>query len=245
MRCLANATAAAVAMVLAGWSGWLPAAEEAPASDPAAEKMMIAAHQARAGWDESFPGFSAELTVYMDGTKYEGTATVDADGGVEVVLPDEAARRWAGGQLESIAMHRFASVRDRYDVSFADQVTTHPLGRLIRFHGGSTHSLYRIRDDLITEVHRTMDEVKFTITVTHVVRNAEGKYLPVHFNVCYWDRQSGQLKSTDDFEDGWRRVGRYDLPASRLLVRSSSEGRRVYQLQLDHHKLLAGEAPSR
>jgi hypothetical protein len=83
-----------------------------------------------------------------------------------------------------------------------------------------------------------MDEVRFTITVTDVTRTAERKTLPRHFNVSYWDAQTGDLKSNDDFQDDWARVRAFDLPARRLMVRTAKDQRQVAELVLTNHVLL-------
>jgi hypothetical protein len=223
---------------------WLALARPAVTAEPAneslatAEAMMRKAHLARSGWDDSFPGFQAVLHVAIDGDNATGRVTIDGDGGVELQLPAGSAADWAREQLESITMHRRAETRDRYDVSFADEITTHPLGRLIKFHGGTTHSVYRIKGDVITEVHRQMQDKRFTISVTGVDRNEQGQTLPRHFNVSYWDVASGQLDANHDFSDDWVRLGKYDLPAGRLLVRTAKNGRQVYAMRLEEHRLL-------
>jgi hypothetical protein len=218
--------------------------EISPPADPEAERMMKAAHAARSGWGASFPGMQAQAVAVIDGQRAEGAVTIGADGAVAWEGGGGPARDWAVEQLESIAMHRSAGVRDAYDVSFADDVADHPLGRLIRFHGGATHSLYRIKDDVITEVHRRMDGVRFTISVTDVTRNAEGQTLPRHFNVSYWDAETGELTSNDDFQDEWARVGAFDLPSRRLLIRTAKDKREVAELRLSAHALLSREAAS-
>jgi hypothetical protein len=223
--------------IASGLPGVADPCTAAEKSDTEAEVLMRQAHVARSGWDASFPGFKADLRVAIDGQVVEGKVTI-AGGDVKLDLPEGPAAAWAAEQLESITMHRTASVRDRYDVSFADAEQHHPLGRLIKFHGGTTHSLYRIKDDVITEVHRTMEKTKFTISVTDVTRNAEGQTLPRHFNVSYWDAGSGQLQSNHDFTDDWLRLGKFDLPKSRLLVRTAQSTRRVYQMLLTNHELL-------
>lgn len=210
---------------------------QAEKSDPAAEALMYKAHAARSAWDASFPGFKADVRVAIDGEHVEGKVTI-ADGEVKLELPAGAPAKWAAEQLESINMHRTAALKDRYDVSFADAEKDHPLGRLIKFHGGATHSLYRVKDDVITEVHRTMDKTRFTITVSEVTRNSEGQTLPRHFNVSYWDAAGGQLQSNHDFTDDWVRLGKYDLPKSRLFIRTAANTRQVSELVLSNHELL-------
>jgi len=215
--------------------------QEKPQVDPAAAKMMLRAHQARATWGDDFPGFSAKVQVALDGDVTRGKLTITPEGEVQLDAPAGPAQKWAQAALESLAMHRTAETRESYDVSFANDETDHPLGRLIRFHGGSTHSLYRIKDDVITEVHRRMEGVTFTITISQIARSPEGKTLPSHFNVSYWDAETGNLKSNEDYQEDWIRVGDVDLPERRLRVSSSSEGRKVFELVLSDHKLLGSE----
>lgn len=217
-------------------------AEDAEPSDPEAEAVMLRAHQARSGWETGFPGFSASVAATIDGDRVEGTVTVRPDGEVEVDLPAGPAAEWVQRQLASIAMHRTAGARDRYDVSFADGETDHPLGRLIRFHGGTTHSVYRIKDDVITEVHRQIEGQRFTISVTHTDRTPEGKTLTRHFNVSYWDAESGDLVSNDDFQDDWTRLGDFDLPARRLMIHTAKGQRQVSEFVLSDPRLLEAAA---
>ena len=209
-----------------------------PQSDSEAEAIMRRAHLARSGWDEGSPGFAAKISVTIDGDRVDGTVQIGPAGEVELKLPEGPAAKWAYEQLESITMHRTAGVKDKYDVSFADDVTSHPLGRLIKFHGGATHSVYRIKEDVITEVHRTMDKTRFTISVTEVERTPEGKVRPRHFNVSYWDNATGQLLSNNDFSDAWVRLDKFDLPARRLLVRTAKDVRQVSEMTLSEHRLL-------
>lgn len=214
-------------------------AKEVPQkTDPAAERIMVEAHRARSHWGADFPGFTASIAVWLDGTATHGRATVQSDGTVELDMPDGPAKKWAAEQLESIAFHRLAAAKDSYDVSFADAVTDHPLGRLIKFHDSSSHSLYRVKDDVITEVHRTMGKTRFTISVTSVTRDAQGKTLPSHFNVSYWDGPSGNLISNEDYQEKWTSLHGFDLPQRRVLIRTSNNQRSVAELQLSDLRLL-------
>lgn len=201
-----------------------------------AEQIMTDAHVVRSNWDKSFPGFTAKISANLDGQVTTGTITVTPEGKVELDVPKNDTTAWAREQLRSIVMHRFGGVR-KYDVSFADDVQNHPLGRLIKFNDSSTHSVYRIKGDLITEVHRDMGGRKFTISVSDVLRNKEGKYLPSHFNVSYWDSKSGQLVQNEDYQEEWLRLGQYDLPKRRLMIETSAGARRVGELVLSEHSL--------
>lgn len=206
------------------------------ADDAAAEKMMKDAHVVRSGWDKSFPGFTADLAVNIDGKEAKGKFTLTREGKLDIQLPAGPLAGWAEQQLDSIVSHRNAGVREKYDVTFADDELNHPLGRLLKFSGN--HNFYRIKGDLITEVHREIAKGgKFTISVTDVVKSSDGKYLPKAFNVTFWDGD-GNITRNEDYQEDWIRVGNYDLPQRRLLVKTAKGSRQVGELKLANHKLL-------
>ncbi|MEK6238080.1 MAG: DUF3386 domain-containing protein [Planctomycetales bacterium] len=212
-------------------------AEKPRKVDPGAAKIMRVAHVARSSWADDFPGFSAAISVTIDGKQTAGKVRVSSDGEVQLELPKGEAADWATRTMESVVMHRLAVVHKEYSVSFADDVKDHPLGRLIRFHDG-THNLYRIKDDLITEVHREGEHFKFTITVSAADRNPENKTLPKHFNVSFWNPKTNELTRNEDYHEDWIQVGKVDVPQRRLLIRTGKDGRRVLELRLSDHQLL-------
>lgn len=202
-----------------------------------AEQMMIDAHKARSAWDKNFPGFKADLTATMDNNVIKGSLNVPADGKVQLKLPEGDVAMWAKEQFDSIVSHRFPTLRDSYDVSFADKEVNHPLGRLISFKG-NRHNFYRIHGNVITEVHRQFPTSKFIISVTETARNKDGQLLPQHFNVSYWDPKTNDLVSNEDYQEEWVRVGDYDLPRRRLYIKTGNDKRSVGELRLSNHELL-------
>jgi len=200
-----------------------------------AEEMMIRAHEARAEW-KNFPGFEAEIIVSHNGKQTTGNVNVTGDGEVRLILPDKPTTTWVQRSLESLVAHRQSSEGREYNVEFADDVTTHPLGRLIKLNEDLMGSKYRIKDDVITEVHRTMKSIRFTITVTEVTRNKEGKYLPRCYSFSTWDVKTGNLKSNTVAHQQWKRVGSFDLPKRLVWVKTSDDGKRGVR-QIDFRKL--------
>jgi len=200
----------------------------ASAAEPTAEEMMIRAHQARAGWSD-FPGFAANVTVRDNGKVTDGRVTVSADSRVELQFPEGFETRGLQQKLDSLVAHRQAEAANQYDVVFADDDKGHPLGRLIKLNEDVMGSHYRIKDDVITEVHRSMEKVRFTISVIDVARNADGKYLPRNYTLSTWDSATGKLKSTQVVHSDWKAVGGYDLPHTILTISSADEGQRTVQ----------------
>ncbi len=235
---------AGVLLPLAGH--WMLAEEPASGTvsqgvtGPTAEEMMRRAHEARATW-EGLPGFAADILVSADGRTASGTVEVGPDGNVSLKLDGDFP--WVERTLRSLAAHRRADARDTYDVSFADEDVCHPLGRLIKINDDALMgSQYRIREDVITEVHRKLDDVRFTITVLDVVRNVEDKYLPAVYAVSFWEAESGKLKSTSVVRDEWTRLGRWDVPARVINIETSDGARHVREIRFSGHRLLEAQA---
>jgi uncharacterized GH25 family protein len=211
--------------------------KEQTKEDPAASKLLAEARAARANWN-SFPGFTAELTVNFDGKTYPGTLTVSGTGKVKVDVADDAAREWARRELASLVAHRMdnSSALDT-PCTFLDDNAAHPLGRAVRVLNDELHSSYRIRDRQIIEVNRRMKDSRFTITVIENRLNAEKRFLPVSYVVNYWDVGTGALQKSQTHHDAWTRVGSFDLPTSVLVV-TATEGRlEARSLTLAGHRL--------
>jgi hypothetical protein len=207
-----------------------------------AVEMMRAAHEGRAMW-ESFPGFKARVRLASEGKSIEGDVTVDGKGEMSLTLPDGAKADWAERTLRSVVGHRHATDHFESAVTFADEDASHPLGRLIKSTDASEKSLWRVKDDVLTEVHRYSATSHFVISVTEVWRNKEGKHLPRTFSVTTWDYASKTLKSTRQVYNEWTRIGSYDLPTKLLAVNCTADGNRIVeQIELTEIELLPAAA---
>jgi hypothetical protein len=214
-----------------------PAAAPAAADAQPAGELLAQARAARAVWSE-FPGFAADVTLSADGETSEGRLTVDEAGEVVLDLPSSEGLKWARRQLGSLVSHRMPDGEIGSGASYVTESGQHPLGRLIRLEGESMGSVYRIRDNVVTEVNRDTAGGRFTISVLDVLWNAEHKYLPTAFNVSSWEAPSGRLKSSHTVLQRWQRVGAFDLPATVLEVESTEGTRHVRQLDFRNHRLL-------
>jgi hypothetical protein len=207
-------------------------------SDSAASIMRDARH-ARAAWTD-FPGFAADVRVFAEGRLQTGRVTVAADGEVRLEglkLSDEKAILQ---RLRSLVSHRMADGERSDAVSFAEEPTEHPLGRLIRFDEDvAMGSHYRIRDSVVREVNRKTPEGKFTISVFQVHRNAEGKYLPGVYSVNFWNAD-GTLRSSTTVRETWIRVGSFDLPQTHHAVIAAASRHENVLLEFANHRLLKG-----
>ena len=160
---------------------------------------------------------------------------VEVDGG-------EHDLAWATRELRSIVGHRQASDYDRGDGAHEKRLaaSAHVLGELVEL-GDSLESSYRVSDDEISTVTRTLGERRLTIVVHERLHASDGTGLPTSFSVFYWDAASGALASAEAYRDVPVDVEGILLPASRTIVRGASDGLAVRSLELTGHELVAGD----
>jgi hypothetical protein len=221
--------------------GAAPAADK-PA-DPEATRLFAEARAARAVWHD-FPGFTADVEINLDGKTTRAHATVSDKGKVKLEPAsdgaDNAALAWARGQLASVVGHRLGGgTAEETPCSFADDDTTHPLGRAVKVQSDEFDSGYRIRDRQLMVVQRRMRDSRFTITMLENRRTADGKFLPVSYVVNTWDLAGGRLKGSEAFHQTWQQVGPFELPAGLLVVSSADGKQQARGLTLSNVRLLA------
>jgi hypothetical protein len=213
-------------------------AADSPEPD-SADAVLQRAHQARACWGPSFPGFTADIVVRGEQLRVSGKLDVSSDGTVTLDLPPGPPRDWASSQLRSLVMHRGLNGPTELEpgAKFLEPESDHPLGRLIQLSDDRMGSAYRIKADQILEVNRTMGDRKFSNRILANTRNPEGKLLPLAFTVAYWNVATGKLERVETFHDTWTRVGHLDLPVTHTQITAADGTSSVKQLELSNHQL--------
>lgn len=207
-------------------------------SDPSALEALTRARDGRSLWND-FPGFSTTLTVTDGGKQITGKATIDANGTVELDMPKSPVADWVEEQLNSLVQHRMPDGEvAQGQVTYSDEDTSHPLGRKIDLGDPSLQSAYRLKDDVIMEVNRSMGPMRFTISVLEIVRNAENKYLPRSFTMNFFDAKTGELRTGLAYWNDWQRVGKFDLPKTITEVAAKKGGASTRQIAFSDVKLL-------
>jgi hypothetical protein len=201
-----------------------------------AAELLRKAREARAVW-ENFPGFKADVMARIDGKVEEGTIAVDNEGTTAVNFKDEKIRNWAEQQAGSLVQHRLPTGFGEEKPTFADDDTNHPLGRLVKIGDSGFGSVYRIRDNQVTEVNRLAGPMRFTISVLESEKNSDGKYLPRVFSITTWDGKTGDIKSNSSVINTWTQIGKFDLPNRILEVSTTPGDRHVRELTFSNYKL--------
>jgi hypothetical protein len=201
-------------------------------SDP--DVLLRRAHEAGYRFPSNFAGFSATLRTSAGDA---GVVTVSGRTALELTIDgapsDEAG--WARDELASIVSHRWASGYDDGDGRW----TKHTDGETVTILDDPFDSAYRLRDNHISEVHRTVGASRFVISVSERVRTADGRYLPVHFTVFHWSTETGRLTRADHFTDAFVLVDGVYLPSRRQVVSATDEGLKTRVLELSEHRIRA------
>jgi len=220
-----------------------PSSQPTVADDPNARDLLRKAFEATARWQKDFTGFTADLTVNINGTDTGGPVMVKGPREVSVQLGDADTQKWAQEQLGMIAVHRGPRSFEESDGKYALTMEEdgHPLGTKLIIHG--SNSFYRIKDNRITQINRSMAHpgmapFAFTINVEESAVTQEGKNLTTKYTVYYYSPTDGKLNNVESFTDTHVRIGASDLPATRRIISFEHGTVIVKSLTFKNHKLI-------
>jgi hypothetical protein len=186
-----------------------------------AQDLFQAAYENRYTWDKSFPGYTADVTLKLDGQEFQGQARVNPDlSAEEFGIEDEAAQKMIHGQLWETAIHRvrrtFEETHGKNTFSFGN---TDADGSVEILMGGKAEGdRYKLRDNVVTLVHRHIHGVVVTINTFSVTETGEG-YLSHTYDSVYHDPQTGEQRGNlSTFEDSYEKVGPFFILSRRLIT---------------------------
>ncbi|MCE9536637.1 MAG: DUF3386 domain-containing protein [Nitrospirae bacterium] len=221
-----------------------PKQEETPVvDDPKARELLRQAFEKTARWPKDFKGFTADLTVNVNGKETKGPVMVKGPREVSVQLGDPEVQKWAQEQLGSIAVHRgprsFEESDGKYSLTMEED--GHPFGTKLNIHG--SNSFYRLKDNRITQINRKMAHpgmppFAFTINVEESALTQDQKNLTTKYSVYYFSPTDGKLNNVESFTDSHVRVGSSDLPATRRIITYENGAVVVKNLTFTNHKLV-------
>jgi hypothetical protein len=213
------------------------------ADDPRARETLRRAFEQTARWQKDFKGFTADLTVNINGKETSGPVMVKSPSEVSVQLGDADVQKWAQDQLGMIAVHRgprsFEESDGKYTLTIEED--GHPFGSKLVIHG--SNSFYRLKDNRITQINRKMAHpgrapFAFTINVEESTVTQDQKNLTTKYTVYYYSPTDGKLNNVESFTDTHVRVGSSDLPATRRIISYENGEVIVKSLTFTNHRLL-------
>ena len=192
--------------------------------------LLRRAHDAGYRFPQGFAGFTATVRT---GAGDSGRLVVRSRTEIELTFAGEPSddASWVRDEVASIVSHRWPSGYDEGDGRWAKRAD----GELVTILDDPFDSAYKLRDNVISEVHRTVGSARFVIVVSERLRTADGRHLPTHFTVFHWDTGTGQLNRADHFTDSYTVVGGVYLPEQRRVVSASDEGLVTRVLELADH----------
>jgi len=199
---------------------------ETKKADPAAWNLLKSARETSQNFPSNFAGVTVDIVLNDNGKITKGSLTykVGESGELKIESLDEETKGWLNDQAVSIIAHRrggdFAQGDGRHPITFAEDDNS-PAGRRIALND-SMKSYYRVRNHQVVEVDRRMGADHFIITVLETTKTPEGKWLPRHFTVTYFDAKTGAIKRTETFTDEYKLVDGVWFPASRRMVRAEN-----------------------
>ena len=217
--------------------------ETTVADDPHARELLRRAFEHTARWQPDFKGFTADLTVNVNGKETSGPVMVKSPREVSVQLSDGDVQKWAQEQLGMIAVHRgprsFEESDGKYTLTAEED--GHPFGTKLNIHG--SNSFYRLKNNRITQINRKMAHpgmtpLAFTINVEESVVTQDQKNLTTKYTVYYYSPTDGKLNNVESFTDTHVRIGASDLPATRRIISFENGQVIVKSLTFSNHRLL-------
>jgi hypothetical protein len=208
-------------------------------NDPKAHTLLRAAHEGGYRFPRGFAGFAATVRVVDGEHAASGRVKVRSPQDVSLEIDAGAATTaWLQHEIASMAGHRWPTPYEESDGRWTLTVESddaHPLGRLVRVHDDPFQSSYRVRDGRIAQITRQMGPRRFSIIPHEHTITPDGRALPSHFTVVFWDLDQGRLVRSDAYQDQYVPVDGVYLPASRRVVSADDAGITVRELALSDH----------
>ena len=162
-----------------------------------------AAYENRYTWDPGFGGYSGRCVWEQDGRTVEGSFTVGADLKATVEgIEDPEVQKAMASQLWEVAIHR---VRRSFEQTHGENTftagDTNEVGTEVIVGGKNTGDRYRIKDNVVTMVHRHIHGTVVTIFTGSVTDTGAG-YLSHTYTSQYSDPATGAPRGgKTHFED--------------------------------------------
>ena len=162
-----------------------------------------AAYENRYTWDPGFGGYRGRCVWQQEGRQVEGTFTVGADLKASVEgIEDAEVQKAIASQLWEVAIHR---VRRSFEQTHGENTftagDTDEVGTEVIVGGKSAGDRYRIKDNVVTMVHRHIHGTVVTIFTESITETGQG-YLSHAYSSQYSDPATGAPRGgKTHFED--------------------------------------------
>lgn len=205
-----------------------------------ARALFRAAYENRYTWDKNFPGYSADVQLKQGDQVYTGKIRVNSDlksAVTEVV--DESAKKAIENQLWEITIHRIRKPFDEaHGSNIFDLGETDETGAVeILVSGKAMGDRYKVRNNVVSLVHRHIHQVVVTIN-THDTLETGAGYLPQRYDSVYHDVKTGERKGSSTAEDEYEKVDGYYIMSRRVIHTHEGDQTHTEEFSFSNVKLL-------
>jgi hypothetical protein len=199
---------------------------EAPVVGSDLRTAFRAAYDPRYTWDPGFGGYQGRCLWEQDGRLVEGTFKVGADLKATVEgIDDPEVHKAIASQLWEVAIHRVRRpFEQRHGENTFTAGETDAIGTEVIVGGKNAGDRYRIKDNVVTMVHRHIHGTVVTIFTKSITETGEG-YLSHTYSSQYSDPATGAPRGGQtEFEDSFLPLGdRGPWVLAKRVVRSSDK----------------------
>ncbi|AFY75302.1 Protein of unknown function (DUF3386) [Synechococcus sp. PCC 7502] len=223
-----------------------------------ARDLFQAAYENRYTWDSNFPGFSADVSVSIDGMTRTGRATITKDLTVEVIMDDQKLitrtsrtpsgeektitvdeeQEWLTNQLKDVVTHRkrksFEDAHGKSSFSMGDRDASGAVEILVS--GDSMGSNYKVKDNQISLVSRVMGRIGFVINHLAHLDTGEG-YISSAYNAIFRNPQTDAITRQAKFEDNYEKIGNYYVMTSQFVQVNEQGTQKTYEIKFSNIQL--------
>ncbi|MCX7594255.1 MAG: DUF3386 domain-containing protein [Fischerella sp.] len=211
------------------------------ATQVSAQELFRAAYENRYTWDKNFPGYTADITYKQDDRVFTGKIRINANLKAEVFeVEDEQAKQAIHNQAWEIAVHRvrrsFEETHGANTFSYGDTDETGAVEIIVG--GKSAGDKYKVRNNIVSLVHRHIHGVVVTINTFSTYDTGEG-YLSHTYDSVYHDPKTGERKGgRSEFEDKYEKVGNYFILNRRFISTDTKAQPSIQEFIFSNIKLL-------
>jgi len=186
-----------------GWLGMTATLHPPIAPGTDLREMFRAAYENRYTWEPGFGGYGGRCVWQQGDRRVEGTFQVGSDLKATVEgVDDEEIKKALASQLWEVAIHR---VRRSFEQTHGENTftagDTDAVGTEVIMGGKNAGDRYRIKDNVVTMVHRHIHGTVVTIFTLSTTDTGSG-YLSHTYTSRYSDPATGEAKGgTSTFTD--------------------------------------------
>ena len=219
-----------------------PAEADVPAGgDINAWYLLKHAYDARESFTDEIANISGTVISEASGKSTSTPFVYTFGNGLDFPGTGELPNEDVQHQIESIFSHRrgrnFVYGDGKNPIVFTGNNNANGIQVALQ---SDSQSTYRIKDNVITEVRRSIPTGYFIISVLDTLDTKFHSTLSQLFTVTYYDK-AGQIKSVETFQDTYTIVEGFYLPAQRIMTTTTPEGAQTVVIKFEDLKLTLRE----